>query len=44
MFLALFVDAIVDLHPLDEKMFNDVLIGKWKWILYVNKGLFISQF
>lgn len=28
MFLALFVDAIVDLHPLDEKMFNDVLIGK----------------
>jgi hypothetical protein len=28
MLLALFVDAIVNLHPMDEKMFNGVLIGK----------------
>ena len=34
--LCLF-DAIVDLHAMDEKMFNDFLIGKWKWISICNK-------
>jgi hypothetical protein len=33
--LSLFDDAIDELHPLD--WFNDFLIGKWKWIVYVNK-------
>jgi len=29
------LDTIVGLHATSEKMFNDFLIGKWKWILYV---------
>ena len=24
--------AIVELHAMDEEMFNDSLIGEWKWI------------
>ena len=28
-------DAIIELHIMDEKMFNDFLIGRWKWIVYV---------
>ena len=29
------LDAIVDLHAMDEKIFDDFLIGKWKWIVHV---------
>jgi hypothetical protein len=35
-FICLF-DAFVKLHPMDEKTFNDFLIGKSKRILYVIK-------
>lgn len=28
-------DAIVEWHAMDERMFNDFLIGYWKWVLYV---------
>ena len=33
-------DAIVELHIMDETMFNDFFNGNWKWIIYVMKGLF----
>jgi hypothetical protein len=29
------LDAIIDLHAMDEKIFNDFFIGKGKWVLYV---------
>ena len=29
------LDVIFELHVMNETMFNDFLIGKWKWILYV---------
>ena len=35
-------DAIIKLHPINKKVFNDFFIGKWKWIVYVlNAYLFI---
>jgi len=34
------LDAIYVLHAMDEKMFNDYLIGKWKFILYVIHDFF----
>ena len=40
-FLCLF-DAIVELPAMDEKMFNDIPIGKGKWNLYAIRGLFNS--
>ena len=27
-----------ELHPIHEKVFNDFVIGKWKWIVYVLKA------
>ena len=35
--------VIVELHGMDEKMINDFLIEKWKWILYVSLIFFSSQ-
>lgn len=35
-------DVVVELHAMDEKMFNDFLIGKWKWFLYVIKAYLIN--
>ena len=32
------------LHVMDEKMLNDILIGKWKWILYVIFFCWIWEF
>ena len=29
------LDAIVEVHSTDEKMFNDFLIGRSKWNIYV---------
>ena len=28
-------DAMIELHPMDEELVNDFLIGKWKWFSYV---------
>ena len=36
--------AIIESHVIDEKMFNDFLIGKWKWILLVIKAYLIHDF
>ena len=30
MLLSLFFDAIIELHAMDENMFNKFLIEKWK--------------
>ena len=38
--LCLF-SAIVELHAMAEKLFNDYLIGKWKWILFVIRAYFV---
>ena len=27
--------AIIELHPIDVKVANDIFIGRWKWIAYV---------
>ena len=40
--LCLF-EAIVELHAMDGIMFNDFLIGKWTWILYVMKTNLIHE-
>ena len=41
--LCLF-DAIIELHTMDERNdFNDFLIGKWKWILYVMMAYLIHD-
>jgi hypothetical protein len=38
-----FFDAMVELHAMDEKKFNDFLIRKWPWILHTcNKVIFNS--
>ena len=34
--LSLFVDAIIELHTMDEKMFNDFLLES-EWVSYVIK-------
>ena len=38
------LDAITELHPMDEKMFNDFFIGKWKRFLYVIEAYLIHDF
>jgi hypothetical protein len=41
---CLFVfDAILELHAMDEKMFNDFFNEKWKWSLYVIKAYLIHD-
>ena len=40
--LCLF-DAIIKVHVVYEKMFNENIIGKWKWISYVIKVYFIHD-
>ena len=40
--LCLF-DASVELHLMDENMFNDLLIRKWKWISHVIKAYTIHD-
>ena len=42
-YLCMF-DAIVELHAMNEKMFNDFFIGKCKWILYVIKACLIHVY
>ena len=37
-----FYDAVVELQTMNGKIFNDFLIGKSKWILYVIKAFFNS--
>ena len=32
-----------ELNPLDIKMLNDFLIGKWKWNVSCHKNMFISR-
>ena len=34
-------NVVVELHAMDEKMFNDSLIGKQTWISYVIKAYVI---
>ena len=41
-FYLCFSDAIVELHAMDENLFNDFLIGKLKWISF--KIIFCSWF
>ena len=36
-------DAVVELHAMDEKMFTDFLIGKWRWIVYVTKAYLVCD-
>ena len=37
------IDAIIELHATNEKKFNEFLIGKWKWVLYVIKAYLIHD-
>ena len=40
-----FFDAIVELHPMNEKVLIDFLIGECKWIVYViNAYLFLDLY
>ena len=36
-------DVVIELHPVDENMFNDFLIGKWMWIEYVIKACLLHD-
>jgi hypothetical protein len=40
--LCLF-NAIIKLQSMDEKIFNDFLIGKWNWNVYVIKAYLIHD-
>ena len=33
----------VELHPMNEKIFNNLLIGKWKYIVYVKKAYLFQE-
>ena len=37
-----FLDTIGELHTMDDKMFNDFLIGHGKWVLYAIKAYLIQ--
>ena len=34
----------LELHAMDGKLFNDFLIGKWKWILLVMKASLVNRY
>ena len=36
-------NAIAKLHAMDEKIFNDFLIAKWKWVIYVSSPIWFMD-